>query len=163
MQEFYCLTSLPCPPKIYSSHSGVAEDRPSFSVMQQCLVSGNEVGDLQHCTILQSLETCLSVLDSGVLHSPEQAQAPALLPVVFGYVVCQPVHFGFPALSQGFIKLQSEVLQCLLISFPKGQGVLQARGTNQCTTEQFTAQPVRCLFISNYSIERRNGVATNCF
>lgn len=29
----------------------------------------------------------------------------ALLSVIFGYVVRQPVHFGFPALSQGFIKL----------------------------------------------------------
>jgi len=57
----------------------------------------------------------------------------ALLSVVFGYVVCQPVHFGFPALSQGFIKLQSEVLQCLIICFPKSQGILKVRGRNQCS------------------------------
>lgn len=83
---------------------------------------GTQVQGLQHGNIHQSLKTCLRLLDSvRVLHSlGASVQADvALLSVIFGYVVCQPVHFGFPALSQGFIKLQSEVLQCLLICFPK--------------------------------------------
>lgn len=33
-----------------------------------------------------------------------------LLPVIFGHVVGQPVHFGFPALPEGFVKLHPEVL-----------------------------------------------------
>lgn len=64
--------------------------------------------DLQHSNIHQSLQICLQLLDSvQVLHSLGAGvqAAAALLPVVFGYVVCQPVHFGFPALSQGFVKL----------------------------------------------------------
>lgn len=153
VQWIYCLTSLPCPPKIYSSPGGVAEDRPT--VFQQCLISGRRWGMFHSApfTVFRHLSV------SAGLRFP----SPALLPVVFGNVVCQPVHFGFPALPQGFIKLQSEVLQCLLISFPKGQGVLQARGTNQCTAEQVTAQPGRCLLIRNYSTERRNGIAISCF
>lgn len=77
--------------------------------------------DLQQGNIHQSLKTCLQLLDSvQVLHSlGASVQAVALLSVIFGHVVCQPVHFGFPALSQGFVKLQSEVLQCLLICFPQ--------------------------------------------
>lgn len=54
-----------------------------------------------------------------------------LLSVIFGYIVCQPVHFGFPALSQGFIKLESEVFQCLFIRFTKSQGILRVRGRIQ--------------------------------
>lgn len=153
--------SLPCPPEMFSSQGGVAEDRPA--VFQSCsnvwsLGRGGGSCTLHHGSALGHL----SVLGCSVLFSWAGA-APALLPVVFGDVVCQPVHFGFPALPQGFVKLHSEVLQCLLISFPKGQGVLEAGGTNQCTTEQVTAQPVRRLFIRNYSIERRNGVAINYF
>ena len=66
------------------------------------------MGDLQHGNIHQSLKTCLQLLNEvQVLHSlGASVQADvALLSVIFGYVVCQPVHFDFPALSQGFIKL----------------------------------------------------------
>lgn len=140
MQWFYCLTSLPVPQR--STAATVAGTGQQMFSHAADLISGSTA----------PFSRRLSVLGWGC-YTPWAGQAPALLPVVLGHVVCQPVHFGFPALSQGFIKLQSEVLQCLLISFPKGQGVLQARDTSQCSTEQFTAQPGRCLFIRSYSIE----------
>lgn len=47
-----------------------------------------------------------------------------LLPVVFGHVVGQPVHFGLPALAEGFVELHAEVLQRLLLRLPQRQRVL---------------------------------------
>lgn len=55
-----------------------------------------------------------------------------LLPVIFGHVVGQPVHFGFPAFPEGFIKLHSEVLQSLLLRFPQCQRILGQNQRNEC-------------------------------
>lgn len=161
MQQFYGLALSLVPQRC--SAARVVWLRTGQQFFSHAAMSGLWEGGGGSCTLHHgSALGHLSVLGCSVLFSWAGA-APALLPVVFGDVVCQPVHFGFPALPQGFVKLHSEVLQCLLISFPKGQGVLEAGGTNQCTTEQVTAQPVRRLFIRNYSIERRNGVAINYF
>lgn len=60
--------------------------------------------DLEHGNIHQSSKISLRSLDSVqvVVHShgaSVQADSIPLLSVIFGYIVCQPVHFGFPALS----------------------------------------------------------------
>lgn len=54
------------------------------------------------------------------------------MPVIFGHVVGQPVHFGFPAFPEGFIKLHSEVLQSLLLRFPQCQRILGQNQRNGC-------------------------------
>lgn len=85
-----------------------------LSVMQKGAISGTTGEGSEHGNIHQSYKTSLQWLDSVqvVVHSlgpSVQADSMALLSVIFGYVMCQPVHFGFPALSEGFVKLESEV------------------------------------------------------
>lgn len=113
----------PLSPKDVQQPQWWAEDRPT--VFQSCSniwslgIRGGGSSTLHHCSVVGHLS-----VSAGAVPCSWAGQLLALLPVVFGYVVCQPVHFGFPALPQGFVELHSEVLQCLLISFPKGQGVL---------------------------------------
>lgn len=124
----------------------------SNDFFQSCWISASTDGassTRQHSSVFKNLSAVLDWVQGW--HSRRNwPAAVALLPVIFGYVVCQPVHFGFPALSQGFIELQPEVLQCLLIRFPKSEGILKGRGRNQCSlteraTEPLTAQLIRGL------------------
>lgn len=52
----------------------------------------------------------------------------ALGSVVLGHIVGHPVDLGSPALSQGLIKLLSELLQRLFIRFTQSQRILRRRG-----------------------------------
>lgn len=123
--------------------------------------------DLQHGNV-QSSKTCPQLPDSAqIIRSGAGVQAhAALLSVIFGHVVRQPVHFGFPALAQGFVKLQSEVLQCLLVRLPESQGILKVRGKHRCSpTESATKQLTAQILFTHYSIERntKQEMSIYCF
>lgn len=53
--------------------------------------------------------------------------AGLLLAIVFGHVVCEPVHLGLPALPQRLVELDPEVLERLFLRLPQSQGVLDRR------------------------------------
>lgn len=57
-----------------------------------------QVWDLQHPSVFRNLQLLASVQGLHSLGVGVQADTAALLSVIFGHVVCQPVHFGFPAL-----------------------------------------------------------------
>lgn len=52
----------------------------------------------------------------------------ALGAVVFGHIVCHPVDFGRPTLSESLIELLAELLQGLIISLTKCQRILLRQG-----------------------------------
>ena len=67
-----------------------------------------------------------------VLLAPDLTGVVAALgAVVFGHIVGHPVDFGCPALSQGLVKLLTELLQCLFVRLTQSQGVLRREGVEK--------------------------------